>query len=72
MDTILSVQKQNFAGDGEESTKVSRAVTRSQKLFIRTIHQNLANPVKKNHGIIERPRLFAQNQTELQNELDDE
>ena len=28
IDTILSVQNQEFAGDGEESTKVSRAVTK--------------------------------------------
>ena len=41
---------------------------RSQKLFIRTIHQNL----EKYHGIIERLHLIDQKQTKLQNELYDE
>ena len=45
---------------------------RSQKSFIRTLHWNLVNLVKSYHGIIERPRLNAQKQTELQNELYDE
>ena len=31
---------------------------RSQKLFIQTIHENLANPVKNYHGIIERLHLY--------------
>ena len=30
MDTILSVLEQEFAGDGEESTKVSRTVTKAK------------------------------------------
>ena len=33
MDTILSVLEQEFAGDGEESTKVSRAVTKATSYF---------------------------------------
>ena len=34
MDTILSVWEQQFAGDGEESTKVSRAVTEAKSFPI--------------------------------------
>ena len=45
---------------------------RSQKLFIRTIHLNLASLVINYRGIIEQLHLIAQKQTELQNELYDE
>ena len=38
-----SVSNQNFTGDGEEFTTVYRNRRRSQKLFIRTTYQNLAN-----------------------------
>ena len=38
---------------------------RSQKFFTRPIHWNLASLVKNYHGIIERPRLVTQKQTEF-------
>ena len=42
------------------------------KVIFRTIHWNLANPVKSYHGIIEHPLLIDQKQTEWKNELYDE
>ena len=33
MDTILSVQEQEFAGEGEESTEISGAVTKAKSFF---------------------------------------
>ena len=50
MDTILSVQNQNYSGDGKECTKVSRAVGKAE--VIETIHWSLENLVKIYHGII--------------------
>ena len=64
--------KTKFARDGRESTKVSRAVTEAKSCVYEQIDWNLANPVKNDHGIIERLRIIAQKQTELQNELYDE
>ena len=45
---------------------------RSQKLFTPTVHRNLANLVKNDHGIIGLPHLIDQKQKELQNELYEE
>ena len=51
VDTILSVQNPDFTGYWKEFTKVSRAVAKTQKLFVRTIHWNLENFVKIYRGI---------------------
>ena len=72
MKTILSVQKQKFAKNGQESTKVSGAVTEAISYFLLKIHWNLVNPAKSYDGIIEHPLFIDQKQTELQNELYDE
>ena len=67
--SMQSVSGQNFTGDGEEFTKVLVAVTEAKSYLYGQVHLNLANLVKSYHGIIERPRLIAQKQKELQKEL---
>ena len=76
-----SVSNQNFTGDREEFTKVSRVVAEAKsyshlKLLEFDKHceelswnHRTTTPVRNDHGIIERLRLIAQKQTELQNEL---
>ena len=58
MDSILSVQNKDPAGDGHEFTKVHRSVAKTEKLFVRTIHWNLENLVKIYRGIIELQHLI--------------
>ena len=53
IDSILSVQNENFSGDGKGVYKSFSSRHRSQKLFAQTIRWNLANLVKNFHGIIE-------------------
>ena len=64
------------ANNSQETEKSLRKFLQpSQKpkvIYILTLHWHLVNLVKSYHGIIERPRLNAQKQTELQNELYDE
>ena len=40
------MSNQNFTGDGKQSTKVSRAVSKAESHIYRTILWNLGNPVK--------------------------
>ena len=54
MDSVLSVQNENFSGDGKEFTKVSRAIGKAKSHSKLTIHWHLANLVKTYHGIIVR------------------
>ena len=46
------MKNQNFTRDGEEFYGSFQSPRTSQKLFIRTIYENLANIVKNYHGII--------------------
>ena len=43
---ILPARNKNFTGDGEESTKVSRAVTEAKRCFFGQFMGNSASPVK--------------------------
>ena len=86
MDTILSVQKQKkIAGDGEESTKVSRAVTEGKSYFygqefgkpceeISWFHRTSTPCRSETNGIAERAFRRVQEGTSavlLQSGLDD-
>ena len=63
MDSLLSVQNQDFSGDGEAESFSSRRKCR--KSPIQTILWNVANPVKNHHGIIVHQRLTDQKQMGL-------
>ena len=58
MDSILSVQNRNFSGDGKESTKILRAVGKSQESLTLTSRWNWANPLKTYHESIVHERLI--------------
>ena len=59
MDSILSVQNEDFSGDGKEFTTVPRAVTQAKSYLCRQlIHWILENLVKIYHGVIELQHLI--------------
>ena len=63
MDSLLSVQNQDFSGDGKADSFSSRRKCR--KSSIQKILWNVANPVKNHHGIIVHQRLTDQKQIGL-------
>ena len=62
MDSILSVQNQNFSGNKKRAYKSSWSRRGNQKSFILTILQNLAKPVKTHPGITVRQHHTDQKQ----------
>ena len=61
MDSILSVQNQDFRGNGKEFTKVSRAVAKTKSYSYGPFIE-FGNLVKIYHGIIEPQHLIDQRQ----------
>ena len=72
MDTILSVQNRNFAGDGVKFSKVSWTVTEAKSNLYEHVIGIWQIQWRKYHGIIEHLHLIDQKQMRLQNELYDE
>ena len=58
MDTVLSVQNENFSGDGRETCNSFSSCQKSRQSFTLTTPWSLAEPVKTYHGTIELQHLI--------------